>query len=241
MMISGGYKELTTPEQRESALTLVDAWKRPELPERQWRANSGERDHLREAQGYRRVAPFRAFAGALAMTNLPRHRPSVRLLEVGCASGYYHEVLRNAGYSWTYVGIDYSAAFQKFATQVLPHVRVEVGDACALPYPTGSFDVVVSGGCLQHIKDWRAGVAEAARVSGRYTLFHRTPLLASKSTTYWLKEAYEVPCFEIWFNRTEFEGEVARAGLVPVGSETVVETADFGGYGHYSLLFAQPR
>jgi SAM-dependent methyltransferase len=240
-MISGGYKELTTAEEREMALALVDAWKEPELPDRQWRANRAEREHLREAQGYRQVAPFRAFAGALAMTSLPRHSPSVRLLDVGCSSGYYHDVLRNAGYSWTYVGIDYSPAFKEFAGQVLPHVQVEVGDARALPYPADSFDIVVSGGCLLHIEEWPAAIAEAARVCSRYTLFHRTPLLAAKATTYWLKQAYDVPCFEIWFNHTDFMEQVARAGLVPVGRETLFETADFGGYGHYSLLCQKSR
>jgi SAM-dependent methyltransferase len=241
MMISGAYRELVTPEERQSARALAGAWKSPLLPERQWSANRAERDVLGEPAGYARVAPFRAFGEALAMTDLPRASAAVRILDVGCASGYYHEVLRAAGFAWTYVGVDYSEAFRDFAAQVLPHVTVEVGDACALPYPARSFDVVVSGGCLLHIEDWRAAVAEVARVSGRYAVFHRTPLLAAKATTHWLKEAYGVPCFEIWFNRAEFLEEVARAGLVPAGSATVFETAELGGYGHYSLVFARRR
>jgi ubiquinone/menaquinone biosynthesis C-methylase UbiE len=39
-----------------------------------------------------------------------------------------------------------------------------VGDAAALPVKTGSFDVVFGFGVLHHIPDWRAALAEVARV-----------------------------------------------------------------------------
>lgn len=43
-------------------------------------------------------------------------------------------------------------------------VRVEVADATALPVPDASTDLVLSSHALHHIDDWRAAVAEAARV-----------------------------------------------------------------------------
>lgn len=241
LLITGGYRELVTREEIDAAYALADSWKHPEIPERQWRLNRAEREQLSESEGYRRVAPFRAFGDALRLIELPRESTSIRLLEIGCSSGYYHEVLRSAGYSWEYVGIDYAVAFREWAARVLPHVTVEIGDARALPYPDEAFEVVVSSGCLLHMKEWRQGIAEAARVCSRYLLFHRTPLLASKPTTHWLKEAYGVPCFEIWFNRDEFRQEVARPGLAPVGAVTVSETTEHGGYGSYSLLYRTTR
>lgn len=43
-------------------------------------------------------------------------------------------------------------------------VRVEVGDATALPEADASADLVVSFHALHHIEDWRAAVGECARV-----------------------------------------------------------------------------
>lgn len=43
-------------------------------------------------------------------------------------------------------------------------VRVEQGDATALPAPDGTYDAVFCYHLLHHAPDWRAAVAEAARV-----------------------------------------------------------------------------
>lgn len=43
-------------------------------------------------------------------------------------------------------------------------VRFAVGDAMALPFETGSVDLITAGYCYRNVPDWRAGLAEAARV-----------------------------------------------------------------------------
>lgn len=45
-----------------------------------------------------------------------------------------------------------------------PRASARVGDATALPFDDGSFDVVVSNLMLHHIGNWEAAVAEAMRV-----------------------------------------------------------------------------
>lgn len=56
-------------------------------------------------------------------------------------------------------------------------VRVEVGDATSLPVADASVDLVVDLHALHHIADWRAAVAECARVlrpGGRLALCEMT-------------------------------------------------------------------
>ena len=44
------------------------------------------------------------------------------------------------------------------------HIHLYVGDTVQLPYPDRTLDAVFGFGVLHHLPDWRAGVAEIARV-----------------------------------------------------------------------------
>jgi len=58
-----------------------------------------------------------------------------------------------------------------------PAIRFDVEDATRLRYNSDSFDIVVSGCCLLHISEYEKAIAEAARVSREFVVFHRTPVL----------------------------------------------------------------
>lgn len=70
--------------------------------------------------------------------------PGARVLDVGCATGYYSAILASLGYDVT--GVDISETGIRKARERYPDIRFEVQDATALPYPAGSFDFVFALG-----------------------------------------------------------------------------------------------
>ncbi|MBE0643589.1 MAG: class I SAM-dependent methyltransferase [Bacteroidetes bacterium] len=70
--------------------------------------------------------------------------PGTRVLDVGCATGYYSAILASLGYDVT--GIDISETGIQKARERYPDIRFEVQDATALPYAKGSFDFVFALG-----------------------------------------------------------------------------------------------
>lgn len=93
---------------------------------------------------------------------------NARVLDVGC--GTAHRVMPLAKHYGArhYVGLEQSAASIAVARALsheidMPSTIVE-GDLFSLPFPDGSFDVVISQGVLHHTSDpWR-GFAELVRV-----------------------------------------------------------------------------
>ena len=125
------------------------------------------------------------------------------LLEIGCSSGYYAEVLRCRGIAASYQGCDFSPAFVHLARQTYPSIRFDVEDATRLSYGTDSFDIAVSGCCLLHISEYETAIAEAARVSREYVVFHRTPVLHMTGPAFYTKKAYGVEMLEIHFHEQQ--------------------------------------
>jgi len=179
---------------------LSDAWKDPSVPQRQY--NACTRKQLQDYRNGFPVEPFDALVNILKdnITNFENQK----LLEIGCSSGYYSEVLKIKGINVAYYGCDYSESFIKFARNLFPdRADFQAEDACALAYPDKSFDIVVSGCCLLHIMDYKKAIEETTRVVKDYVVFHRTPVLHKKETTYFIKTAYGVRMFEIHFNERE--------------------------------------
>lgn len=134
---------------------------------------------------------------------LDRNIPNVNglnLLEIGCSSGYYYDVLRIKGIQASYRGCDYSEAFIALARHHYPGVPFDVEDAVGLRYRSESFDIVVSGCCILHIADYEKAISEAARVSRTYVVFHRTPIMHLHGPLVFRKKAYGFETIEIHFN-----------------------------------------
>lgn len=94
----------------------------------------------------------------------------VRVLDVGTGTGRAAIGLARAGAG--VVGVDASAEMLDVAraraaaqTDVDMDVTFDVGDAHALPFSSGEFDVAVSLRVLMHTPDWRRCVGELCRVS----------------------------------------------------------------------------
>ena len=90
----------------------------------------------------------------------PRTRESA--LDVGTGTGHYAACLADLGMQVT--GIDPSAAMLAVARARPIDVTWREGDATALPYADGSFDLVLSVTALEFVADAAAALAEMYRV-----------------------------------------------------------------------------
>lgn len=93
----------------------------------------------------------------------PLLKPGARVLDVGSGAGRLVWKLADAGFPAT--GIEPSEAFVAYARAGAPAgATFLVGDAMALPFEAGAFDVVVTGEVLEHLADDAGAVDEIFRV-----------------------------------------------------------------------------
>ena len=100
---------------------------------------------------------------------LPKLRPGMRLLDVGCGPGTISMGLASAVAPGEFVGIDIEASQIEMANAAASagghsNAVFQVGDALNLPYEDNSFDVVHSHAVLMHIPDASGAAAEMFRV-----------------------------------------------------------------------------
>ena len=140
--------------------------------------------------------------------------PGARVLEIGCASGYYSEVLQyGVRNRFHYVGVDYSAALLALARDCYPEQTFIESDGADLPFSDRSFDFVISSCVLLHVPNYLEHMAEAIRVSRGYLLLHRTPICRQGPTRQYKKQAYGVDTVELRFNEAELLVPLLRAGF----------------------------
>ncbi len=109
---------------------------------------------------------WRRFEAARAL--LEQVPPPGLLVDVGCGPGESTLYLARALRARRAVGIDISADCVWFGNQLarandLP-ARFATANATRLPLPTASADLVVSFEMIEHLPNWRAFVADVARV-----------------------------------------------------------------------------
>jgi len=229
--VAGNFVEVS---RRDIMAELSETWKDPSVPERQY-----EECTKQEVENYRKglsVLPFDVFVDILK-DNVPGLDDKT-ILEIGCSSGYYSQVLKMKGIDAEYHGCDFSEAFIEFAKTLHPGIDFQVQDACALGYPDRSFDIVVSGCCLLHILDYPKAIQETARAAKEYAVFHRTPVLHKNETSYYIKTAYGIKMFEIHFNERELlrlmrENDLRVTDIITYNVSIEASSGDFYAYKTY--------
>ncbi len=93
--------------------------------------------------------------------------PEERWLDVGCGTGALTQVILATATPREVVGVDPSPGYLDHARkQVADHrARFDLGEATALPFAAGAFDVVVSGLVLNFVPEPTRAVTEMARVT----------------------------------------------------------------------------
>ena len=201
--VSSGYRSI---KKEQVTTELAEAWQSDSIVVAQRKLVDQE---LRNMYRGNVAVPYQVLANAIKVTG----SETGEIIEIGCSSGYYYEVLSHLlGHEVQYKGIDYSKAMIDCAKQHYPKHTFEVGDACALSLNNNSCDVLISGCCLLHIPDYEVAIAESVRVSREWVIFHRTPVV-SGATQYYTKEAYGVPCVEIHFGQQELFQLFHKHGL----------------------------
>lgn len=229
-MISGNYQEIAPADLLEAAAGFSSAWQDPKLP---WLQYVVVKDELARFARGEPIAPYDALVDCWRHLPWPVG-PRPKVLDVGCGLGYYRTVLQLAGIAVDYQGVDYSLGFAEFGRRIMES-KIDVGDALHLPYESGSFDIVLHGACIMHIHDHEAAIREAARVSRRYVIFHRTPVFDKLATTFYQKTAYDVPVLEARYNEPELLALFRKHGLNLLHTSTVF-WCEPEGYGHRSYL-----
>jgi ubiquinone/menaquinone biosynthesis C-methylase UbiE len=84
------------------------------------------------------------------------------LLDIGCGTGALTAALGRHGINAT--GIDVVPEFVNIARELHPSSVFLVAEAEKLPFASGSFTFVTLASVLEHVRDWRLTLAEAARV-----------------------------------------------------------------------------
>lgn len=107
-----------------------------------------------------------------AFTRLTGLPPGARVADLGCGSGAFTELLRQAGYRST--GLDISPKLVELGRRKYPGLELIEGDAENLPFEDGSFDGVLLSGIVHHFPDPRRLAAETRRIlkpGGRFMAF----------------------------------------------------------------------
>lgn len=205
--ISYGHAEIGRDQVSDS---MTKAWQSEEIPARQRALVQSE---LREMYLGRVPRVYQTLAEALQ----PFAREGLPVLEIGCASGYYYEILEYLlNRRLAYEGADYSEALIRMARSLYPGTPFHVADGAALPFADGRFEVAISSCVLLHVPNWLDHVKETARVAGRAVIASRSPVCRRRPTQFLKKFAYGVETVELLFNEGEFLAGFERAGLFPV-------------------------
>lgn len=112
---------------------------------------------------YRADAPLylRTYRRRSAIVRRHFKRPG-RVLDVGCAAGYFLEVMREAG--WDVQGLEPSDAIRPQAIERLGADRVRAGLLHEAGFAPGSFDLVTLWDVLEHIPDFVSALREVRRL-----------------------------------------------------------------------------
>lgn len=193
-----------------------DSWKSCGMPEEQLKGV------VKELEALHRGNPPTVYTSAAEALKVIPGSNKLTLLEAGCASGYYSEVISIlVGERFEYTGGDYSEAMVSLAQNRYPKGKFLKLDIRCIELPDKSYDVVFSGAVLIHVKEWKMAIRELARTSRTYLILHRTPVSNSESRRREKKIFCGVPVFYNTFNKDELMKFISECGFRKIFEKNV--------------------
>jgi SAM-dependent methyltransferase len=225
--ISTGYRSIDSNTAQHSC---QDAWKDAAIPDKQRSLVVQELEQMYQG------SPPRSF---LALAEILRGRlfGGESILEVGCSTGYYSEILEYLlSAQFNYTGVDLSPGMIERAQRWYQRGTFLVTQGTELPFSDRSFDVGISGCVLLHDPQYVGQIREICRVSRRYVVAHRTPVSTVAPTQAFHKEGYGVTMVEFRFSEAELLGHFRDHGFTLI--QAIVLSQDpASGSGDVSYLF----
>jgi len=198
----------TMVAESEITAAMTSAWQNDGIPARQRALVQQELAAMYKGNV---AVPFQTLADILR----PHLATGCSVLEIGCASGYYYEILEYLlNRRIDYTGVDYSEAMIAMAKDYYPKVKFYVADGASLFFADRQFHTVISSCILLHVPNYRDHIFETARVADKFIVASRTPICKRRPTQYLKKLAYGVETVELIFNEEELVREFALNRLI---------------------------
>lgn len=96
--------------------------------------------------------------------------PGAKVLDIGCASGGFFNIMRSMEPAIDYVGLDIVESAIEMAQNRYPEARFLFGDGFEIPFDDGTFDLVHCTSVLNNEPRYQELLAEMYRVSNRFVL-----------------------------------------------------------------------
>jgi len=129
---------------------------------------------------------------------------SLSLIDIGCTSGYYYDVI-NFYFSnkFYYTGCDYNKESIELAKEYYPTINFQVEDITELSFKDREFEVSLLAGVIEHVPQYKKGLKELCRITDKYIVLHRIWLtddetICKKGTQYF------VPVIRNMYNKEDF-------------------------------------
>lgn len=210
----------------DAALSI--SWTEPEIADRQRELVDRQLEAMRNFDAPAHFEVVGTIMGWLKKHSRAAH---ITLLDAGCASAYYHEILEYylPGFI-KYTGLDFSERMLEIAREHYPTISLIQRDLRTLgKLGAKTYQVVMSGAALMHIREWRSVLEQFARLSSNWLLLHRTWLRTEPGPTQMeIRETYGHCAWFITFEYREIIDILDEAQFVQIHSLASGEDAGEG-------------
>jgi len=208
------YKFIYKFQGHTNIIDYEESWKSTNIPREQFKLVSKQ---LYEHSMGKIVPEFSVILKHLNRSNIANQ---ACIVELGCSSGYYSEVIRSKFPYVKYVGLDYSEDFINFAKQLYFNENFVIANVKNLPLNGKKVDCLILGSILLHLADWRVDLQKFIYLGIPRIIVHRQPIVIDKATYFQFKNAYKTKMFEWIINRDEIIGFFKEGGY-----ELIYETS----------------
>ena len=222
---------------REPQPDLSQNYMDPDIPQKQRQLVDQQLEKMYRGD----IVPhFRVLANVFEKLENGKH--ALKILDAGCASAYYSEIIKHlVPRPFDYVGSDYNPEMLQLAKEKYPALPFFRMDLRRLAWLDSSFDVVMSGAVIVHIKEWEKAVSEIARVSKKWLILHRTRVRTEAETIIKVETHYDVQVYRVSIAENELVKHLSGLKFELVSKMDCYEGEMEEGFGNFTYLFSRKR